>query len=45
MLGRVVLSGKLDANGSLDVSRLPAGHYVLTIRTAQGQTTRKISKR
>ncbi|RTQ48200.1 T9SS type A sorting domain-containing protein [Hymenobacter gummosus] len=44
MLGRVVLSGRLAADGSFDTSRLPAGQYLVKLATKYGQTTRKLNK-
>jgi IPT/TIG domain/Secretion system C-terminal sorting domain len=44
LLGRVVLNGRLAADGSFDTSRLPAGQYLVKLTTKFGQTSRKISK-
>ena len=43
-LGRLCLHKQVEANERVDISTLPVGIYVLTVRTAEGQTVKKLVK-
>nr|WP_236050072.1 T9SS type A sorting domain-containing protein [Hymenobacter negativus] len=43
-LGKVLLRQHVKANERVDISRLPAGLYLLTIGTTQGEVVQKIVK-
>ena len=43
-LGRTCLHKQVEANERVDISTLPAGIYVLTVRTAEGQLVQKLVK-
>ena len=43
-LGRTCLHKQVEANERVDMSTLPAGIYVLTVRTAEGQLVQKLVK-
>ena len=44
MTGRVVLSDKLGTNGELNVARLQAGTYIVTVETGGQKISRKLAK-
>ncbi|WP_345050442.1 carbohydrate-binding protein [Hymenobacter glaciei] len=43
-LGRTCLHKQVEANERIDISTLPVGIYVLTVRTAEGQLVQKLVK-
>ena len=43
-LGRICLHQQVEANERVDISALPVGIYVLTVRTAEGQLVQKLVK-
>ncbi|UYZ59617.1 T9SS type A sorting domain-containing protein [Hymenobacter latericus] len=45
LLGRIVLRGKLSANGTFNTSSLQPGNYVVTITSGAEKVTRKVTKR
>ena len=44
MMGRVVLSDKLGANGELSVAQLQTGTYIVTVETGGQKISRKLAK-
>ena len=44
MMGRLVLSDKLGANGELSIAQLQAGTYIVTVETGGQKISRKLAK-